>query len=217
MNETDFLKKIFGTKYGEVTIFDIGAADFGHTIAFKEAFPNAMVYAFEADAENIKKYSHRVLGASNVIVTACAISDKKGEATFFPSENYNGQPWRYSGSLMKPIVVPGTSEETTHPGLHYNMKGVKVKTIRLDDFCKKNRIKSIDYMHIDVQGAEYKVIVGLGDLRPGHIFAETCEFETYDTGVTLADFDELMKEKGYRIVQRHDYDTLYVYDGKPIA
>ena len=78
-------------------------------------------------------------------------------------------------------------------------------------------IKKIDYMHIDVQGAEYKVVVGLGDLRPTYIFAETCEFETYDTGVTLSDFDELMKEKGYKIIQRHDYDTLYVYDGKPIA
>lgn len=217
MNEIDFLKKTFGAKDGEIAIFDIGAADFGHTIAFKDAFPNAMVYAFEADAENINKHLHRVSGASNVVVTPCAISDKKGEATFFPSENYNGQPWRYSGSLMKPIVAPGTNEETAHPGLHYDMNGVKVKTVRLDDFCKKNRIKKIDYMHIDVQGAEYKVIVGLGDLRPTYIFAETCEFETYDTGVTLSDFDELMKEKGYKIIQRHDYDTLYVYDGKPIA
>lgn len=212
MSEVEFLKKTFGNKGGDFAIFDIGAADFGHTIAFNDAFPLAKVYAFEADMENIQKHLSRVSTRYRVTVTHCAVSDKNGVATFFPSEDYNGKSWRYSGSLMKPIVVPGTNEETTHPGLRYDMKGVEVKTMRLDSFCKKNRIKKIDYMHIDVQGAEHKVIVGLGDMRPSFIFAETCEFETYDTGITLQGFDALMSERGYKIVQRHDYDTLYVHE-----
>lgn len=211
MSEIDFLKKTFGANYGEIAIFDIGAADFGHTIAFKDAFPNAMVYAFEADMENIQRHLERVSTRDRVTVTHCAVSDKNGVATFFPSEDYNGKSWRYSGSLMKPIVLPGTNEETAHPGLRYDMEGVEVKTIRLDSFCKKNRVKKIDYMHVDVQGAEHKVILGLGDMRPTYIFAETCEFETYDTGINLEGFDALMTERGYKIMQRHDYDTLYVH------
>jgi FkbM family methyltransferase len=43
-----------------------------------------------------------------------------------------------------------------------NNKYIKIRTIRLDYILKKMNIKSIDWIKIDVEGAELKVLKGLG-------------------------------------------------------
>ena len=68
-------------------------------------------------------------------------------------------------------------------------------------------------MHLDVQGAEYNVIKGISETcKPNSIFAETCEFKTYQTNLTIEIFDKLLFEKGYKIVERFEYDTLYTLE-----
>ena len=84
--------------------------------------------------------------------------------------------------------------------------------MRIDTFCRLEYITKIDYIHIDVQGAESIVLSGLGDLRPLYIFAETCEFETYETGIDIKGFDQFMKGLGYQIEKRYEHDTLYVHE-----
>ena len=89
------------------------------------------------------------------------------------------------------------------------MIGYEVQIVRLDTFCELNNIDHIDYLHIDVQGAEKFVIEGLGILKPYFIFAETCEFATYESGITTEEFDSYMNNLGYEIVKRFRDDTLY--------
>lgn len=42
-----------------------------------------------------------------------------------------------------------------------NDKIINVKTIKLSDYCKKNNIRLIDYMKIDVEGAELECLKSL--------------------------------------------------------
>jgi FkbM family methyltransferase len=195
------------SKKNNVVIFDIGAHNFTDSINFKRSFPNATVYAFEADKTNVEKYGKNA-ECFGVKVVNLAVSDEDGEATFYNSETLDGNEWTCSGSLMKPVTKNGT-KEGIHAGLLYNIDGYKVKTIKFETFCSENKV-SPNVVHIDVQGAEKKVMSAIGKYRPEIVFAETCEFDVYETNTSLKEFDDLMIGLGYEIKERLLYDTLYV-------
>ncbi len=113
---------------------------------------------------------------------------------------------------MKPVTKDGTNEGV-HAGLLYNMEGYQVKTVKFETFCDVNNICP-NVIHMDVQGAEKSVMSAIGKYRPEIVFAETCEFDTYETNTTLKEFDILMLSLGYEIKQRLQYDTLYLHKEK---
>lgn len=200
------LAKSFFNK-DNLIIFDIGAFDFWDSIALKSNFPNSKVFAFEAFKDNIKKYSKSAI-QKGIIVNHLAISDKEGEITFYNSISLNGSSWTCSGSILPPRKEEGV---TIHPGLKYNREGIKVKTTTIEKFCEENYIENIDIIHMDIQGAEYYAIKGLGEkIRPKLVFCETCEYKSYENSLTREDLDELMFSLGYKIHERLIYDTLYV-------
>jgi FkbM family methyltransferase len=201
----NWINEIVGQK-DNLVIFDVGAYNFDDSIGFKNTFPKADVHAFEAFDFNFKVYGPRAL-QSGVKIHNVAISDKKGELTFYNSTDLNGMQWTCSGSILKPSAKEGVE---IHPGLHYNKEGLKVPAMRLDEFCESKGIDHIDVIHMDVQGAEYYAIQGLGKLRPKILFCETCEFESYEGALTLEDLDNLLFSMGYEIKERLIYDTLYV-------
>lgn len=193
------------------TIFDIGACDFQDSISLKKQFPNAEVYAVEADPTNYEK-NYMYGEQSGVHTFNFAMSDTTGIATFYPSlyEKQQRRDWRYAGSLVKPLLKPDTNEALNHTVL-YDTDGIYVPTKRFDEFCEEIKVVRIDLLFIDVEGAEYKVMKSLGDIRPKLIFAETHHYQVknFDNEIDLNQFDELMFSLGYEIVDRLQYDTLY--------
>ena len=210
MLEVELIKQFFPIR-DNLTIFDIGACDFKDSIRFKEHFPSATVWAFEPDIDNINNHRHTA-DSLGIYVVPVAISDVNSEIVFYPSETLNGKEWKFSGSVKKPITIDGTSEGINHKGLHYNLNGYVVQSVRLDTFCELNSISQIDYLHVDVQGAEYDVMNSLNTLRPKIIFAETCEFTTYETNMTTRTFDDFMYSLGYKLHMRLEYDSVYLHE-----
>ena len=148
-------------------------------------------------------------------VGACNFHDSINLKHAFPhSEVYSFEPslWNlntYQTEAERRGIRVAPSEMINHDGLLFNLEGYEVQTVRLDTFCELNNIPHIDYLHMDVQGAEELVVKGLGSLRPGFIFAETCEFDSYKSGTTLEAFEQLLFDMGYSIVNRFKDDTLY--------
>jgi FkbM family methyltransferase len=206
-NEINVIRQTLINK-SNLIIFDVGGCDFNDACFFKNYFPNSQVFSFEPDEFNLKTYKSRA-DQNGVIVVPVALSDSNDEVDFYPSISYNGNTHKASGSTLKPNVKPGTSEGVNHDGLLYDLNGYKIQIVRLDTFCELNNINHVDYLHIDVQGAEKKVLNGIGNIRPSFIFAETCEFTTYDSGHSKEDFDKFMDELGYEIIHEFRDDTLY--------
>ena len=53
-----------------------------------------------------------------------------------------------------------------HTGAHsmyydFGKGGIKVQTISLNDFIKKNKLKKIDFLKMDCEGAEYEILYNL--------------------------------------------------------
>jgi FkbM family methyltransferase len=201
-NEILVIEKTIGSKKN-LNIFDIGGCNFIDSIRLKRHFPYSTVYSFEPNIDNLKVHQD-LAEQEGILVVPVAISDKDDTTTFYNSITHDG-----AGSTLKPVVKTGTIEGLNHDGVLYNMDGYEVQVVRLDTFCELNNIENIDYLHIDVQGAEHNVIRGLGKYRPYFIFAETCEFGTYESGTTLEDFESNLFDMGYEVMNRFRDDTLY--------
>ena len=178
-------------------IFDIGSYNGADAQAFKNRYPSGKVYAFEASSKNMPYFEH----LTTIEVRNMALGDINGTIKFFPSI---GAGLDGSGSILQ----PSANMATVHPSLKFEEEEVECMTI--SKFCEIEGINKIDCIHIDAQGAEYKILSNMGDLRPDCIFAETCEYSIYDGAGSLDLLDNLMFSMGYKIEQRLPYDTFYV-------
>ena len=185
----------------KLIIFDIGAHTFYDGITYKRTFPEIEVYAFEPDKRMIDANQHfaKNVGVNIIPVALC---DFDGETMYYPSDSLGGQMHTDSGGIF-PVIEYNPHMVWGQPYL--------VKCSRFDTFCDMNNISEIDYVHMDVQGAEHRVMKSIREYRPKYIFAETCAFSTYDTNTSIEEFNTYMESLGYEIHKKLQYDTLYKY------
>lgn len=183
------------------TFFDVGAADLEASIALKQLMPSANVYAFEA-FDNFHEINDEVALKEGIHYHKGAVSAIDGIVTFYPSIMQGAHKHPFSGSIFKPV--------TSHVEKHAQVYGdsVTVDSIRLETFCKEHNITP-DFIHIDVEGAEVKVLANMGNHKPKCIWAETCAFVCYDTNTSSIVLDYMLHKLGYYKVYSNGMDTLY--------
>lgn len=123
-------------------VFDIGASVGDTAATLLRAFPHAEVYCFEPLGDSFRCLTRRISGfGSRVKCFHLALSNKNGKADFYISKNAD------SSSLIAPLQEAVGKVE-------------RVELVRLDDFVEKLGIKRIDFVKIDVEGAEKELIEG---------------------------------------------------------
>ena len=155
-------------KNSALNIFDVGSCEGEDSIKYSRLFPKARIFAVEPFPENQKKIIRNIkfYNMDNIRLVPAAFSEKSGYENFYIS---SGQPagvngknnWDYgnkSSSLLKPDQV-----KCIYPWLKFNGV-IKVKTDTIENFCAKNNVKGIDFLHLDVQGAELSVLKGAGKI-----------------------------------------------------
>jgi hypothetical protein len=67
-------------------------------------------------------------------------------------------------------------------------------------------------MHIDVEGAEHRVMEGLGSLRPSMLWMETYLGKDYygEYAYDVLELNNLVLSMGYKVAEATGSDTLYV-------
>lgn len=201
----DFLRDNFlGEK---IVFFDIGCCNLWDTKDFVATLPDATFYAFEP----LKDYYEINLERSieyGVNFFNYAISDVDGEILFYPSEKQGELEQLQSSSIFKP-----TKNNVVSYGNPY-----MVKSTTIESFCEEHNI-SPDFIHIDVEGAEYNVFKKLGKHRPKGIWVEIIGFRHYENGrserseIDQIDYelDNLIKSYGYEVAFQSENDSLYLH------
>ena len=84
--------------------------------------------------------------------------------------------WSASSSLKQP-----KNHLKITPWVKFNSK-ILIKTQKLSTFCFKHNIKNIDFIWMDVQGAELDVIDGMEDFKKNihYIYTEYSNDELYE-------------------------------------
>ncbi|MGD0420695.1 MAG: FkbM family methyltransferase [Xanthobacteraceae bacterium] len=184
------------------TIFDVGSYDAGDAIRFKQAYPDALVYAFEADPARFAVVDCNAQ-AFGVEAVNLAVSDHDGNADWFASNAAGAVGGQ--GSLFPHTEL----YKARYRGVRQTGR-IKVQTTRLDSFCRRSGIDNIDFLHVDVEGAEFNVIAGLGTLRPAMLFIETISRGLWHGAYSSADVHRLLSRYGYVLASDFRSDRLYV-------
>jgi len=191
-------------------IIEFGAYDGGDAVRFKTNYQDSEVFSLEA-CENrfkiIKGYNIEELG---IKLFNYAVSDVDGEIDFYPmldSNNKDDNKYGGSGSILK------ATDKYKNSFKHLkHLEPVKVKSIRIDTFCKMNNISKIDILHIDAEGADLIALKSIGDLRPKLVFLEKGYGKEWYGPDAYSD-DEILKflqPLGYEIKEDTNIDGLYV-------
>ena len=198
----DFLVDNFYDK--EINFFNIGCSDLGDTIDFKNHLPNAKFYAFECN-EKFREKNTKNAVEHGINYFHYALSDTDGKIIYYPSETLNGQKdWFISSSTLKPIPTEYFDLTYGEPYL--------VESIILNKFCDENNVAP-DFIHIDAEGAEYKILSKLGNYRPLCIWSEICAFDVfYESGTSYEDFDNLLYGYGYTKLYSTKNDAMYIHN-----
>ena len=165
----------------ENNIFDVGAYDGldGLILAIKN--PNIMVHAFEANPDLIKVIKnnkneiekYKKIKIKNYRINNKAISDINSSLIFNIAKNPTVSSLNeFSKNIDK--TWPGYRE--AHCTV---IKKIEVEGITLEKYCIDNEIKKINYLHIDTQGSDLKVLKGLKN-----------KLDIVDQGVLEAAVDE---------------------------
>lgn len=138
------------------TIVEVGANWGGDTKRFADE-SNNFVYAFEPTPELFNHLCETFSLYSNVKILPFAVDEEEGEAIF----NIAGTGDWGCSSLY--TFDPEIHEKWEgRPDFHFTNQ-VTVEKKRLDNFINENNIESIDYLWVDAQGNDFKVMKSLGD------------------------------------------------------
>ena len=124
------IKNIFEVK-NDAVVFDIGAFK-GDTAYFfsKKCSNKARIYAFEPDENNYK--------------VLLKIKDK----------------YKLNNVIASNILFSNSEAEINFLPMDLNRPAVKMKSTTIDKFVEENNIEKIDYIKMDVEGAERNILEG---------------------------------------------------------
>ncbi len=192
-------------KNDQIVIFDIGACEGESSIRYSRILPQCRVFTFEPIPGNFKFIQDNISHyekEKQVTPFQLCLSNKNGHADFHIS---SGRPdefkeksldWEF-GNKSSSLLAPDKTLDT-YKWIEFKEK-ISVPTIRLDDFLNEHSIPQIDFVHMDVQGAELMVLEGAGNQlnRIKNIWLEVEAVALYKGQPIKKDIEKYFKSKGY--------------------
>ncbi|MCX6353010.1 MAG: FkbM family methyltransferase [Bacteroidetes bacterium] len=213
------LKKLFSPD-AALVILDIGACDGADSVMYKREFTHATIHAFEPLPRNkiLLEEGFTKNGFKDLNAHFFALGKDNGMADFYvssgaPPEKPYGENWDY-GNKSSSFYAPDKVSKT-HPWLKFETK-IKVEVQRLDSFVAAHKIEAIDFIHLDVQGAELDVLIGAGDFLKNikAIWLEVENITLYKNQPLRAEVEKFMLTNGFNKIheenRKNDGDEFWV-------
>jgi FkbM family methyltransferase len=159
-------------------VFDIGAYIGVYSLGAGRIAVEGEVHAFEPDPRSAGRLARaiEVNGLKNVHLSQCAVADEKAELILVLQE-----------------YPPMSSIKCSPPSqgvLQENLETIPVSVCTVDEYCTANDISNIDFMKIDVEGAELLMLKGafntITAFRP-ELMVELHERQSQNFGYSIQD------------------------------
>lgn len=179
------------------TIVDVGAGIGSEALTLAKWYPTAKIVGVEAHPVTFACFERaaRLNEATNVECLQLAAS--------------NSEAWL------------ALAEEPSHLSNHLvqsNDGGARVPARRLDEILGERGLRSIDFLKMNIEGAETSALEGLGHLiqRTRHVAISCHDFKYEKTGNTFfrtkADVASILNENGFEIKTRGGDSRAFVRD-----
>ena len=189
----------YNNKSYKKIVFDVGANNGSSTIHIAKSEIDTLVFAFEPTPKLVDDIKNQINDIENYIITKNAVSNYTGKSKFNLMQKYD---WGCSSLLefseisKNGNIWQGTPFEVTDY--------IEVDVITLKDFIKDNNIPYIDYLHIDTQGSDLNVLIGMGDyiniVKAGVMEAASSADILYKGQNTKEQCIEFLENNGFTIL-----------------
>lgn len=174
-NGSDSISKRELIKYlpANPIIVEAGICDGSDTEEFAINFPLATIHGFECLPYQFSIARERLSKYPNVTIYPYGLNEISGTFDFFVSKI--NQQYSASSSLLKPEL-----HEQVHPHVQFD-EIIKVQCLTLDEWADKHDITRVDFLWLDLQGAELKALKGANQMlkQAKLIYTEVSLIETY--------------------------------------
>ena len=192
----DILSCVFDKK-SEIVIFDIGAHIGESSKKYCKLFRNAKIYAFEPSPDSYKVLD--TLNFENLKTYNFGFSNNKS------MENFSVNQKSDTNSLLS---FSENANKVWEINYLNNLKTIICEFNTIDNFCFEEKLNLIDFMKLDVQGAEYLVLEGahntLLNKKIKLIQLEVIICLTYKSQKSIGFYINLFESYGYRFLNFSD-------------
>ncbi len=188
--ESEFVRSLLQSG---MTVFDLGANIGQYTLlAARSVGPTGKVHSFEPSRRMFDELCFNV-GLNDMsqicVLNHVAISDRRGHALL--SRHAPGE--EVFGSLAPP-----------HRSMDRSVVGYEeVETTTLDEYVRENGISHVDFMKVDIEGAELLALQGARQLLSGRdgptILVELADVTAQSFGHHALDLWDFLSDFGYRM------------------
>lgn len=193
-NAIEYVKDKIKNTNRELTLFDVGANKGEYALTLQKIFSQRehKTYCFEPSLEIFDYLKRNVSSFPVIFPFQIGLGDVNQKFTLHKRSTFSG---------MNSII----ERKMDHYNIQFDIKEeITVETI--DGFCQQHNIDTIDFMKMDVEGYEYKCLLGAKKMiEEGNIRFIQFEFgsTSLDARVFFQDFWYLLKDKYhfYRIVK----------------
>jgi FkbM family methyltransferase len=176
------------------TVLDVGANAGGTARLFRSAFPGSTVHAFEPSASTLARLREAVAQDPAIRVHPVAVGATDGTVTL----NVNA----FDGTNSVLASAPGIGRYAP-AALCELVQTEQVPMVRLDTFCSREGLQTVDLLKVDVQGFELDVLKGCGAMlsprRMRGLFLELLFVPAYEQQTWADDVMAFVRGKGYRL------------------
>ena len=154
--ETPFLADLLS---GAPTCLHVGASDGRHSYVMTRVAPEAVIYAFEPSAFAFEVLTlgiawHRM--GDQVTAIHAAVADKPGELMLVTPKKSSGRMGRAYAYVAETRPNGPARPDLEDTGMETQMTPV----VTLDAFCTEHDIERVDFIRMDIEGAEQKALEG---------------------------------------------------------
>ncbi len=154
--ETPYLADLLS---GAPTCLHVGASDGRHSYVMTRVAPKARIHAFEPS-----EFAYQVLRATiawhrigdRVTAIHAAVSDKPGEMLLVTPRKMSGRMGRAYAYVSETPPNGPARPDLEDQGATLQSTPV----IALDDYCREHGIDKVDFIRMDIEGAELKALEG---------------------------------------------------------
>jgi FkbM family methyltransferase len=172
-------------------IIDCGAHIGSDSIELARIFPNSKIFAFEAVPTIFKNLVKNTKEYKNIECCHLALSNMKGVASMYVSSGLSDA----SSSLLKP-----TGHIKNHNDVFFN-EIIEVNTITLDEWAQISNVKHVDFLWLDMQGFELKMLKASPNLLKTvkAIHTEVSLQDSYENESLYNEYKIWLVENGFKV------------------